>query len=297
MNKKLKISLVLTVILCSFIFNQDSIHANNKDFIRTSGALDISLDETSLSVQYGTNVEQNRPTTFSGVFTDITDENREFTDDCYLETQLVADPDVYANDSIEVAGTQNQEHYPESSDITMNTGNLESMGNFSDVDNDYYTFNSTNWDKDGHYNGTYSFYGETGEVGTNISMIDGVVYSVDPMVSSSFEGHKEVMNLTNYGDGVKQRCYDYVSGETGSIEFWIATTDDTRFSAIAIGASGTSFGYSNLVTYVEIENDDFRIKAGNGVGGTQIINFINNGMESNRWYHVKLEIDLENDNV
>ncbi|MFX1237585.1 MAG: LamG-like jellyroll fold domain-containing protein, partial [Promethearchaeota archaeon] len=44
-------------------------------------------------------------------------------------------------------------------------------------------------------------------------------------------------------------------------------------------------------------NDDFRIKAGNGVGGTQIIDFINNGMESNRWYHVKLEIDLENDNV
>lgn len=162
---------ILLVVLSSF-FVSSNYNIRNHDIndVKLSDASDINLDETSLTVPYGTNVQEDKGYIFSGQFYDITDDLRVWSETAYLETQFVLDPDVYSNDSItDLDNTEIQS--PANDSISMTSGTQYQNGTLYDLDDDYAIFNSTDDNLVEATNFTVN-YGDEVSTG-NLTEIDG----------------------------------------------------------------------------------------------------------------------------
>lgn len=280
---KLFITFTLLLFLSSFVFG--SFHGSLRAFtdqdqnpiLKNSST--ISLDETTLSVQYGTNVQQYCPTTFSGIFTDILNDEREWTNDCTLETRLIADSDVWDNDSFTPNNTP--DFSPENDSFTMAKGNYVDTGTLDELDDDYASFNSTGGG--GNYNGTYTFTGEVGMTGTNISFIDYSSHSGICDVVEEVDGHRDVLKIEN-DVGISENKYvqNNMSNEAdGAVEFWFRTEDNTMENYL----------------YLQNESDiviSFYVNAGTfnvWTTSKQVLTTCNN----DEWYHVRIDFDSEDD--
>lgn len=119
-----------------------NLNYETKKFV-TSDASDINLDETSLTVPYGTNIQEDKPYVFSGEFYDITDDQRIWTDDCYLETQYSQFYDEISNNDTITNLDNTETQSPSNSSISMTSGTQYQNGTFDLLDDDPAIFNST----------------------------------------------------------------------------------------------------------------------------------------------------------
>ena len=223
-NKKPLLSiLVLSIILFQFFsFTNFLSSPNSKDNIKTSGADDINLDELSLTVPYGTNIMEDRPYVFSGAFYDITSDER-YWNEAYLETQLVADSNVYANDSL---STDNNETIScNSSSISVNTGSLYNHGDLNTSSED-------------HYIGTYSFrYDSVSDDPSGWTTYEPT--NTDIQVIQTIDSHEKVVRLQD-NDPVSQvyMYNEFTSQSSGTIEFWFyKETNNIMYLGIRDGST------------------------------------------------------------
>lgn len=134
----------LIALNLSLITNYSNFNSSDEEMIfNLSDSNDINLDESSLSVQYGSNIQEDRPYDFTGAFYDITNNTRIWSEDCFLETQFVLDSDVYSNDTISDLDNVESKS-PDNSSYSFTHGSLYQNGTLDQLDNDYAVINSTN---------------------------------------------------------------------------------------------------------------------------------------------------------
>lgn len=134
----------------------------------------------------------------------------------------------------------------------------------------------------GHFPATYSFENDTiGNVPNKWTQIDGT--NIFYEISESFNGHNKILNLTDNSGTLKYNISNpIIERESGTIEFWISTTDAWWFSGITLGND------SIRAIYIVIYQDKFQFYNGT---------FNDIGLEAidNTWYHVKLIFNCTND--
>lgn len=100
------------------IFNSNN-RTNNvfRDFKEEDlNASTFQLDSNSLSINYGDDLEQDRPYNFTGTFYNDSDYTFNYDEDCYLESQLAFDSEASFNDSFTPDNIDN--YSPEGYDFT-----------------------------------------------------------------------------------------------------------------------------------------------------------------------------------
>lgn len=191
-------------------------------------------------------------------------------------------------------------YYPESNGLfdSVDNVNISLNQQTNAISNNYQandSFDSYNM-TDGNYYGTYSFEGQTGLSGTDISCVYGVVNTPVPTVVDSFGGHNEVINSTNLGDGGLQRWYDLFGYKTDStVELWMSSTDTTKYGSFFFCSDGYGLASSNIMTIVQFTGGYIQSRYGDGFGGYTTNNMIS--AINDIWYHVKVELDFTLDQV
>lgn len=134
------------------------------------------------------------------------------------------------------------------------------------------------------YNGSYSFTGETGLEGTDISFISSINVNNHAVIESNINNHSEVLNLTANSDYLYINQYFNTELEEGIFEFWISAKHTNLRVMIYL--------VDNLVTHSLMislhENGNFQYYEGG---------FVDTGVSysANQWYHFRLDFDCSSD--
>jgi len=132
----------------------------------------------------------------------------------------------------------------------------------------------------GHYPATYSFDGEVGLMGINISWIDEIDVYGNIEVLDNYNGHNTVAKLISKGHYIYHYFNHSIS--VGSYEFW--------FLVNSIGLDVYTYFYvmdslNNLGIRMYTIDDDLVYKDSAGTSITIKSNFI----EVDTWYHLKVD--------
>ncbi|KKM88131.1 hypothetical protein LCGC14_1261810, partial [marine sediment metagenome] len=239
------------------------------------------VQEQDLSVDWGDNVFQNLPYTFSGTFYENSDPTFAFSN-ADIEYTYIPDPTINNEYTITGDFTNNESRQPlNESFVSMTNGEYFNTTEMQ-VDDDIYA--GYNYTGIGVYRATYSFTDELdGMSGTDIDFVDIDNSDVDCTVTimTSLDGHKKVLELDDQSAVGKITIINaLVNEEYGSIEFWILTTDATIRTDVGISHGPLP------ISRLRIDLDGFRTNDGGG-GFAQIV-----AASDNTWYHVKIDFEL-----
>ena len=231
-----------------------------------------SLISENLTINSGDELYEDQNYEFNGSFYDSSNKTKEFSE-AYLETKLIGDDVLYANDSI--SNLNNTEiQYNQSIDVI--NGSFVSWGNLNHVDNNYTTFNSSICFD---YNATYTFWNDAdGSNPAGWSILEGGTSTVN--IISDIGGHDKVVEFNDRDGASEIQMDNSISRNTGTLELWVrseATTD-----TIWIQLRGT-----NYVLFYLRGNGQFGYYAGgyNDIGA----------YAADTWYHIRIEFDTNTD--
>ena len=191
------------------------------------------------------NLNDGQPYLFHGEFWDSANYESAFVN-AYLESKLIGDDDRTLNDTLLLNGNSQDATID---DIDYINGTTEKIGDLDSQDGSETWFESSQGYR---YPGTYSFEGEVGLTGTDISMINSVSTTSNTRVSEIVDKHRDILNQTNSGGNDYCRFYFIDEINSGVVEFWFRTVDATDKTCLYfLGAGGSQI-------YFCVENDLFK---------------------------------------
>ena len=138
----------------------------------------------------------------------------------------------------------------------------------------------------GYYPGTYGFEDEIiGTTGLDIGFLDTYEASSNcyTTIVSELGAHKNVLRLydNNVGLGLRTQFFNYFGDKgSGSIEFWIRTTDATLASHVRV--------YSSTDQYmIQFKIEDDRIQTNDESSFVDLVTPAIN----NHWYHIRFDLE------
>ena len=242
-----------------------------------------TVQAEDISIQEGYNIFQNLPYDYQGTFYDDVDPEFAWTT---AKIEFVYDPTAYSPLSDEYivtsdfANSESQQPYDETN-ITMTNGEYFDTTEMRSDDNIYGQFDYTGV---GEYRASYSFTDEyDGVSGTDIGFVDSITTgaSTTAQIISVLGEHKKVLKFYD-NDGAARVIVEntFSSVQTsGTIEFWVRSSDPTFYLALFIMGSATAGS--------EIQFDADKISVRDGGGYTDIVD----PMVVNTWYHIQMDFE------
>jgi len=244
---------------------------------------DGELDLTDPSITTDMRLIRGRNNNFSGSLIDPDNITRNF-DSGVFQTQKSGFDEIF-NDSLTDLNNSYQ-YIPNSNDFELNKGAvswndnltaLDGIGtNFTSTDTEFggvYTFDEYATSSLGYHYGEWSFDGEVGKTGGQISWANLAFGSAECVVEQTKVGHETVLRINGNIDGYHEYT-NFPLMTSGTIEFWLLTDASTSYTEIEFWDE-SGYGIFELI-----------LNSGNmtSVGETMIMN-------NNQWYHIKFEFE------
>jgi hypothetical protein len=138
----------------------------------------------------------------------------------------------------------------------------------------------------GYYPATYGFEDElVGTTGLDIGFLDAYEASTNCYITitSELDSHKNILRVydNNAGTDLRTQFFNYFGNKgSGSIEFWIRTTDATLASHVRV--------YSSTDDYIiQFKIEDDRIQTNDVATWANLVNPAAN----NQWYHIRFDLE------
>ncbi|MFX0083727.1 MAG: hypothetical protein ACFE94_18405 [Candidatus Hodarchaeota archaeon] len=130
----------------------------------------------------------------------------------------------------------------------------------------------------GYYSATFGF--ENDDIGNfPANWTDGSGSNCSVQVIDTLDGHSHVLDCFDNSDSnISSIDTEFSNQSSGTIEFWVRTTNATLYTDIDFLISGTQ-----VFTFI-IENEQFNYWNGS------VMNYIANAYD-NLWYHIKIEFE------
>lgn len=290
MNRKCKKSVTLVVILVIFssfllspilllTFQFQDKNQDDNNLLNKKNEISSSLTQQGdLSVPWGTNVYQNVPWDYTGLFYDDSDVTDTFSS-AKIQYEYIDDSSLNYEYSIsDLDNTETSFPY-DGNNVSMTEGLGLDLDNMQSNDDANAWFNSSYVD----FEAEYSFTEETvGTEGEDIGFVDDNRFSTCEIVNGK-DGHKNI--LKTISDGGWQRIFNNfaTTHTTGTVEGWIYNEENDKDRAIYL-VSGSNNG-------ALVFEGDGNIKWYGSAYSTLT------PYSANQWYHWKLEFDTDTDTV
>ena len=193
-----------------------------------------------------------------------------------------------SNSNYTIINSTYSESYALESGISITNGTLDSYG--SQQYNDDISADFSSEGVAGLHRATYSFTGEAGETGTDISWVDvdDSGANSDVSIKGTLGSHNEVLNLTDGSDIFD--CMDYFDNQSyGSVELWISmnATDVGKVVSLIFRNQDT-----NAITTAFNYLDAGTLKYNDGDSGWTVMN---DSIIADTWYHLRFDFDCNSD--
>jgi len=249
-----------------------------------SSPVSASVEERDISVEWGDNVFQNLPYTYSGTFYENTDPTDAW-DTAKIEFTYIPDPTVTYDESVVEDFTNSEFKFASGEEnFTFTDGSGAGFDNLSLDDNDYSYFNYTGI---GLYNATYSFTDVLdGTEGDSIDLIqtDNSDANCGVEIIGVMGDHKKVLEIDDQNAAGRAYFFcDDISQTSGTVEFWFRTTDVTKDTSI--------FFWSGASNTIRVQFSASKIKYSDGGVYQDAIDPAVNDV----WYHIRIVFDCTPD--